>query len=169
MSDPTYAWLLTAHLIAVFLWLGTMFAVYWLLRIHAHAPKDVLDKLTLMERSLAMSMDIAATVAIGCGIAMAVSAAPSRPTHPVTSLFAAPGAGWFHIKLAVVVLGVLPVHGMLRAKIKKFSNGQLSPVPQWMWSLLLAAITVIVILVIRGPVMFAPGSAPANVPMDTSH
>jgi uncharacterized membrane protein len=149
----TYPWLLTAHLIAVFLWLGTMFAVYWLLRVHAHAPKDVLDKLTLMERSLALSMDIAATVAIGCGLVMALS---SGGSHPTGTLFSTPGSGWFHIKLVVVVLGVLPVHGMLRAKIKKFSNGQLSPIPQWMWSLLLAAITVIVILVIRGPIMFAP-------------
>ena len=162
----TYPWLLVAHLIAVFLWLGTMFAVYWLLRVHAHAPKDVLDKLTLMERSLAMSMDIAATVAIGCGLVMAFS---SGGTHPTGTLFTAPGSGWFHIKLVVVVLGVLPVHGMLRAKIKRFSNGQLSPIPQWMWSLLLAAITVIVILVIRGPIMFAKAAGPANVPMDTSH
>jgi uncharacterized membrane protein len=148
MGPDTYSWLVAAHLIAVFLWLGTMFAVYWLLRIHAHAPKDVLDKLTLMERSLALSMDIAATVAIGCGIAMAVG-------RPGGNLFSAPGSGWFHIKLAVVVLGILPVHGMLRGKIKKFSNGQLSPIPQWMWSLVLAAITVIVILVVRGPIMFA--------------
>ena len=38
-----YQWLLTGHLIGVILWLGTLFAVYWLLRIHAQAPKDVLS------------------------------------------------------------------------------------------------------------------------------
>jgi uncharacterized membrane protein len=156
MSDPTYTWLLTAHLIGVFLWIGGLFAVYWLLRIHAHAPKDVLDKLTLMERSLALSMDLAAAVAIGCGLAMALVTAPGRPSHPTSSLFAAPGAGWFHIKLAVVVLGILPVHGMIRARIKKFSNGQISPIPQWIWSLLLAAIAAIVIMVIKGPDIFHP-------------
>jgi len=58
-------WLLTAHLIGVILWMGCLFAVYWLLRVHAQAPKDVLDRLTLMERSLAMTMDLAATLAIG--------------------------------------------------------------------------------------------------------
>jgi uncharacterized membrane protein len=99
-------------------------------------------------------MDLAAGVAIGCGIAMAVVAVPERPSHPVTSLFAAPHAGWFHIKLAIVVLGILPVHGMIRAKIKKFSNGQISPIPQWLWSLLLAAIAAVVIMVFKGPYMF---------------
>jgi uncharacterized membrane protein len=153
MSIETYTWLKTAHLIGVFLWLGGLFSVYWLLRVHAHAPKDVLDKLTLMERSLALSMDLAAGVAIGCGIVMAVV---HGGDHPTSSLFAAPGAGWFHIKLAIVVLGVLPVHGMIRARIKKFSNGQISAIPQWLWSLLLASIAAIVIMVIKGPFIFKP-------------
>jgi uncharacterized membrane protein len=59
--------------------------------------------------------------------------------------------GWFHAKLTVVILGVLPVHGMVRARIKKFSQGIIKPVPQWLWSLLLAAICGIVILVFRRP------------------
>jgi len=151
-----YQWLLTGHLIGVFLWLGTLFAVYWLLRIHAQAPKDVLDKLTLMERSLALTMDLAATLAIGAGLAMALR---KDGTHPTSNLFAAPGAGWFHIKLTVVALGILPVHGMVRAKIGKFGRGEISNVPQWMWSLLLVAIVAIVVLVIRGPAMFAPAAS----------
>jgi uncharacterized membrane protein len=151
-----YQWLLTGHLIGVILWLGSLFAVYWLLRVHAQAPKDVLDKLTLMERSLALTMDLAATLAIGAGLAMALS---KDGSHPTSNLFAAPGAGWFHIKLTVVALGILPVHGMVRAKVGKFSRGQISNIPQWMWSLLLVAIVAIVILVIRGPLMFAPSSS----------
>jgi uncharacterized membrane protein len=147
-------WLLTAHLIGVIFWLGCLFAVYWLLRVHAQAPKDVLDKLTLMERSLALTMDLAAALAIGTGLAMALRHDPD-PQH---TLFTKPGAGWFHIKLAVVVLGILPVHGMVRGKIGKFGRGVISSVPQWMWSLLLLAIVVIVVLVVRGPIMFAPSA-----------
>jgi len=150
-----YQWLLTGHLIGVILWLGCLFAVYWLLRLHAQAPKDVLEKLTLMERSLGLTMDVAATLAIGAGLVMAFSKAG---THPTSTLFTAPGSGWFHIKLTVVVLGILPVHGMVRGKIAKFSRGQISSVPQWMWSLLLVAIAVIVLMVVRGPLMFAPSS-----------
>jgi len=134
----TVQWLHVAHLLAVMFWIGGMFAVYWLLRIHAHAPRDVHEQLTLMERSLALTMDIAATVAIGLGIVMIVWPVNRFATHPV---------GWLHVKLAAVVLGVLPVHGMLRAKIKRFGQGQMSPIPQWQWSLLLVAITTIVIVV----------------------
>jgi uncharacterized membrane protein len=151
-----YQWLLTGHLIGVFLWMGSLFAVYWLLRFHAQAPKDVHEKLTLMERSLAMTMDLAATLAMGAGLVMALSKAG---THPTTTLFAAPGAGWFHIKLTVVVLGILPVHGMVRGKIAKFSRGAIANVPQWMWSLLLIAIVAIVFLVFRGPLLFARSAA----------
>ena len=150
-----YLWLLTGHLIGVILWMGSLFAVYWLLRLHSQAPKDVLDKLTLMERSLALTMDLAATLAMGAGLTMALT---KGGTHPTSNLFAAPGAGWFHIKLTVVVLGILPVHGMVRGRIAKFSRGKISSVPQWMWSVLLVAIVAIVFLVIRGPLMFAASS-----------
>jgi uncharacterized membrane protein len=148
-----YEWLKAGHIIGDILWLGTMFSVYWLLRLHAQAPRDVLDKLTLMERSLALTMDIAATLAIVCGLGMAFS---PGGTHPTTHIFAAPGEGWFHIKLAVVVLGILPVHGIVRARVAKFSRGERPSVPTWPWSLLLLSIVVIVVLVFRGPIMFAP-------------
>lgn len=157
MADA-YPWLLVGHLIGVFIWLGTMFAVYWLLRIHANAPKDVLDKLTLMERSLAMTMDLGATLAIGCGLTMALVHAGD---HPTTTLFGAPGAGWFHIKLTVVVLGILSVHGLVRARVGKFSRGVIKPVPSWPWNVLLASIVAVVVLVIRGPAIFAPSAPPA--------
>lgn len=143
-----YAWLLAAHLIGVILWIGGLFATYWLLRIHVQAPKDVHDKLTLMERSLAMVMDLGATLAIGVGIWMALK---HDYSHPTSSLFTYPHSGWFHAKLAIVVLGILSVHGMVRAKVGKLSRGQTTNVPQWAWSLLLASIVAIVILVFRRP------------------
>jgi uncharacterized membrane protein len=131
-------WVLAAHLIGVFLWIGGLMSIYWLQRLHAHAPKDARDQLTAMERSLALTMDIAAAVAIGCGVTMIV--------YP-NNMMALPHMGWLHAKLAVVVLGILPVHGMIRARVKKFSRGDLPKVPQWQWSLLLISIAAIVILV----------------------
>jgi uncharacterized membrane protein len=132
-----------------------MFTVYWMLRFHAHAPRDVHEKLVLAERSIALMMDIGSGLAIGCGIGMIFRYTPN--------LLAMPGAGWFHIKLTVVVLGVLSTHGMLRARIKKFSQGKISAVPSWQWSVLLASITAIVLLVTQGPRWFAkaPNAAPA--------
>ncbi|CAN5922065.1 hypothetical protein BH11MYX3_BH11MYX3_46640 [soil metagenome] len=148
-----YEWLKAGHIIGVLLWIGGLSTVYWILRFHAQAPPEVNDKLVLMERSLALAMDLAAALAIGCGITMAVS---HGGTHPTTSLFAAPGAGWFHIKLTIVVLGVLSTHGVIRARVAKFSRGEKPTVPQWLWSLLLVSIVVITILVFRGPIMFSP-------------
>jgi len=139
MSAGTHSWLLAAHLIGVFFWLGGLMTVYWLLRIHTHAPKESHEKLTLMERSLALMMDLAATLAIGSGIAMAIDA----------KMFTSPRMGWFHIKLTVVVLGILSTHGLVRARVGRFSRGQLRPVPQWVWSLLVASIVAILILVTR--------------------
>lgn len=149
MSLSTAQWLLAGHLIGLFLWVGGMFTIYWLLRFHAHAPREVHEKLVLSERSLALMMDIASGLAIGCGIALIFRTTPNR--------LALPGAGWLHVKLTVVVLGVLPVHGMLRARIKKFSQGKISPVPGWQWSVLLGSITAIVLLVTRGQSWFAAG------------
>lgn len=152
MHERMYGWLLTGHLIGVILWMGSMFSVYWLLRFHAQAPKEVHEKLTLMERSLALAMDLAATLAMGAGLVMAFT---KGGTHPTSNLFSAPGAGWFHIKLTVVVLGILSMHGMVRARVAKFARGERPTVPHWMWSLLLVSISAIIILVMRGPAMFA--------------
>jgi uncharacterized membrane protein len=142
-------WLRAGHFIGLFVWIGGMFTVYWMLRFHAHAPKTVHEKLLLSERSLALMMDLGSALAIGCGIGMIFGYTPN--------LLARPGAGWFHIKLTVIVVGLLPVHGMLRARIKKFSRGQVSEVPGWQWSLLLGSITAIVLLVTQGPRWFANG------------
>lgn len=159
MSAQTLGWLLTGHLIGLFVWIGGMFAVYWLLRFHAHAPTVVHEKLVLAERSLAMMMDIGSALAIGCGLAMAIGQTPT--------VFARPNAGWFHIKLTVVVLGVLSVHGMLRARIKKFGQGQVSEVPGWQWSVLLGSIAAIIILVFQGPAWFAKKPAKTEQSMQS--
>jgi uncharacterized membrane protein len=150
MSPETYAWVKSGHLIGVVLWIGGLFSVYWLLRMHASAPKGMLDKFTLMERSIALMMDLGAALAIGCGIAMIFGQTPNflvQPHH-----------GWFHIKLTIVVLGVLSVHGMVRAKVGKFSRGLISPVPGWAWSVLLVSVVAILILVyrVRYGMEFAP-------------
>ncbi|HWU88547.1 MAG TPA: CopD family protein [Kofleriaceae bacterium] len=167
MSVQTSTWLLAGHLIGLFVWLGGMFTVYWMLRLHAHAPKDAHEKLVLAERSLALMMDIGSALAIGCGLGLAFGQTPT--------VFTRPGAGWFHIKLTVVVLGILSVHGMLRARIKKFSQGKISEVPSWQWSVLLGSIAVIILLVFKGPLWFAkspdkpapPSPAGAMQPMPT--
>ncbi len=149
MSQETLLWLRAGHFIGLFVWIGGMFAVYWMLRFHAHAPKEAHEKLVLSERGLALMMDLGATLAIVTGLVMAFGLTPNA--------FSRPGGGWFHIKLTIVVVGILSVHGMLRARIKKFSQGKISDVPSWQWSVLLASITAIVLLVNHGYRWFGKG------------
>jgi len=69
------------------------------------------------------------------------------PTHDGTfNWFTAPhNRGWLHIKLTVVVLAMLSVHGILRGRIKRFGMGQIKPVPSILWSIFLAGLTISVI------------------------
>jgi uncharacterized membrane protein len=154
MSPETLAWVKAGHLIGVFLWISGMVAVYWLLRLHVHAPKEAHEKLIYMERSLAMMMDVASGLAIVLGLVLIFGR--NQDTFPSfsDSLLVKPegspiSRGWLHIKLAVVVLGLLPMHGMLRARIKQFGMGKISNIPNWQWSVILAAVIAIVILVTR--------------------
>jgi len=139
MSGSVYLLVMTAHVIGMVLWISGLTAIYWMLRFHDHAPKSSHEQLTLQERALALATDIAATVTIGCGIAMAVS--------PI-NLFTTPGNGWLHVKLTAVVLLILPVHGILRGRIKKYSQGILKPAPTWLWSMLLGGIAIAIFSVV---------------------
>ena len=139
MSQSVYLLVMTAHVIGMVLWISGLTAIYWMLRFHDHAPKSSHEQLTRQERALALATDIAATVTIGCGIAMAVS--------PI-NLFTTPGNGWLHVKLTAIVLLILPVHGILRGRIKKYSQGILKPAPTWLWSMLLGGIAIAIFSVV---------------------
>jgi uncharacterized membrane protein len=145
LSAETYAWVKAGHLIGVFLWISGMVAVYWLLRLHVHAPKEAREKLIYMERSLALMMDIASALAIGLGLVMVFGQDPIFLKKPAEHA----SRGWFHIKLTVVAVGLLSMHGMLRARIKKFQEGKISNVPNWQWTVILASVIAIFILVTR--------------------
>jgi putative membrane protein len=133
-----FLWVRAAHLISVVLWIGGLSTLYWLLRLHDQAPKEMRERLTLMERSLAMSTEISSLVAIGCGLAMALS-----PINQFTH-----GGAWLHIKLTVVVLAILSVQGIMRGRVKKFAQGQIKPLPSWMWTLMLSGVAVAIILAV---------------------
>ncbi|MBA2545120.1 MAG: CopD family protein [Deltaproteobacteria bacterium] len=158
MDPKVYDWLKAGHLIGDFLWVGSMFAVYWLMRFHTHAPKEAHEKLILQERSMAMMMDVAAALAIGTGIALILY----RPGDG--TIFSEKPAGWFHIKLTIIVLGLLSMHGMLRAKVKKFSNGEVPSMPQWHWTIILSSVVavLIVVFVVQGAMKRGAGEEAAK-------
>jgi uncharacterized membrane protein len=132
MSPSVYSLVLTAHVLGFILWISGLTAIFWMLRFHDHAPKSSHVQLTLQERALALATDLAATVAMVCGLVMAIG----------NHLFTVKPNMWLHVKLTAVVLLILPVHGMLRAKIAKYSRGELKPAPTWLWSMLLAGVLI---------------------------
>jgi uncharacterized membrane protein len=141
MSPSLYLLVTTAHVLGMVLWISGLTAIYWMLRFHDHAPKSSHEQLTLQERALALATDIAAAVTIGCGLAMAFD----HPSH--LNLFTTKPDAWLHIKLAAVVLLILPVHGILRGRIKKYSQGDLKPAPTWLWSMLLGGVAIAIFCV----------------------
>ncbi len=147
MSDSIYRLVLTAHVLGFILWISGLTAIFWMLRFHDHAPKASHEQLTLQERALALATDLAATVAIVCGLVIAIK----------MHYFTIKPNMWLHVKLAAVILLVLPVHGMLRGKIKRYSRGELKPAPTWLWSMLLAGMTISVFCVVT-KLSFLPAS-----------
>jgi uncharacterized membrane protein len=143
MSSDTYAWVLVGHVFGFVVWIGGLLACISMLHVHTRVEEGARAALTKTEKSIAMLMDMGAALAIGCGLLLALD---DRATgHWPTSGEFSNGA-WLHVKLTAVVLGILSAHGMVRAKVKKFSRGEIKPLPRWLPMLVLAAAAVAIAL-----------------------
>jgi uncharacterized membrane protein len=137
MSPSTVLWVNALHIVGVILWVASLTSVLALLSVHGKVDGVARDTLTRAERSMALLMDLGATIAIGFGLYRALGGPPPSPFKD---------GPWLHIKLTVVVLGVLSVHGLVRAKIKAFREGRVRPLPPVVWIVFLAAVTAAAIL-----------------------
>jgi uncharacterized membrane protein len=136
MSADTYAWVLVGHVFGFVVWIGGLLTCISLLHVHPRVEESHRAALTKTEKSVAMLMDMGATLAIACGLLLALKGPVNEFSH----------GSWLHLKLTAVVLGILSSHGMVRAKIKKFSNGEIKPLPPWLPMLVLAAAAVAIAL-----------------------
>jgi uncharacterized membrane protein len=138
MSVETLLYVKAAHVLGFTLWIAGLATVYWLLRIHAAAPADARELLSSAERRIAMLMDLGATVAIVAGLVLAFGG-------PINAFKT---GGWIHLKLTLVVLGILGVHGFVRVKVKRFRQGKLAEIPSWPWLVLLVSTAGIIVLAV---------------------
>jgi uncharacterized membrane protein len=138
MLPDTYAWVLVGHVFGFVVWIGGLLACTALLHVHTRVEEGARAALTKVEKSVAMLMDMGAALAIGAGLALAI-----RPYTGINEFTRGP---WLHVKLTAVVLGILSSHGIVRAKIKKFSRGEIKPLPRWLPMLILAAAAVAITL-----------------------
>lgn len=139
MSADLYPWILIGHLFGDILWVAGMLAVLGLLWVHAGADASSRPGIVATARMMAVVMDLGATLAIGLGFYLAFAS-----PHFATNAFAS--GGWLHVKLTIVVLGLLASHGLLRGKLGKLARGQQATVPSWILPVVLLAALGAVIL-----------------------
>src|SRR5262245_1435748 len=134
LPDPFLRWTLVAHVFGVVVWIGGLLTCMSLLHVHTRVEGAARDALSKTEKSVALLMDLGATLAIAAGLTLAIK------DHEFQN------GAWLHVKLAAVVAGILSAHGIVRAKIKKFSRGELAPLPRWLFTVVLAASAIAVTL-----------------------
>lgn len=136
MSPETFQWIKAAHVVGFLVWTGGLLSCVHLLRVHASIAAESYQIMSGVERKVAMVMDMGALVAIVSGLYLALGGVLNAFTN----------GGWLHMKLAVVVLGLLGLHGYIRVKIRKFRNGQVAALPAFVYPATLAVIVIIAII-----------------------
>ena len=125
MSSDTYVWVHLAHIIGFTVWVAGLVAVAALLRAHEGADAASRPGIVTAARGMALIMDLGATLAIAIGLWLAFKS----PRFPNTAF---KSGGWLHVKLVLVVVGLLAPHGMMRAKIGKLRRGaKTTALPAW--------------------------------------
>ncbi len=111
--DSTHSLLLTIHIVGFGLWLGNLFAIATtLIERDVLAEAGVKTVIAQLAKKMARVADIGALIAIVGGVAL-IATAPGYYLHQP----------WLHMKLTLVV-GLLGVHGFLRMKVKRATQGQ---------------------------------------------
>ncbi|HTE51806.1 MAG TPA: CopD family protein [Kofleriaceae bacterium] len=127
------------HVLGFLLWIGSMFALTLVLQAHARGGATQ-GALVGVERSLGRAMELGALLAIACGVYMLLRspAAISPLKQP-----------YVHIKLTVVVV-LIAMHGLVRAKMAKLGRGQGTGPGSWVSAaVLILAVAAIWLAVVK--------------------
>lgn len=136
MSSTTINWLHVGHICGFVAWIAGMLATLFLLRVHAVVEGPAREVCSRQERRTAMVMDLGATLAMACGFGMAFGLVPNSFKT----------GGWLHMKLTLVAVVLLGVHGFTRAQVKRFRNGNVRGLPRALPYVVLAAAAVVIVL-----------------------
>jgi putative membrane protein len=121
MSVDAILWIKLAHFIGFIAWVGSMFALASMMREPAGGSEEGRRLLVALTRRAGRAMDIGATLAIAAGVILLIKSPEPRPVKQP----------YFHVKLALVV-GLIALHGFLRARAGKLAKGDsrsLGPAP----------------------------------------
>ena len=140
MSLETDAWIHVGHILGFVLWVGGLLAVAALLRAHEGADAASRPGIVGIARSTAVLMDVGATLTIALGLIMAFKS----PMFPNTAFKT---GGWLHVKLALVVVGIIVPHAVLRRRIAALKReAKPGPLARWIVPVLLLAAVAIIAL-----------------------
>lgn len=141
--EQHYAWYRIAHFIGMTLWLGGIAATLALLTGAGHVAAAHKDAFIAKARRVAVAMDIGATLALVFGFVMAFTKARWGNQTAFTT------GGWLHVKLTLVVLGVLLPHIILRGRLARLRKNPGSDValPAWLFPLVVVASIAIIVVV----------------------
>ncbi len=160
MSLDLREWLGIGHIIGFALWIAGLVSVLQLLRVHGAVEGAARDVLTRQERKAAMLMDAGATLTLVFGLWRALGDIPNQFTT----------GAWLHIKVTLVAVVILGLHGFARVKVRKFRRGEVKPIPGGLtYVVVLAAAAIIVLggkkdLLRKAPNPPAAPTSPASPP-----
>jgi putative membrane protein len=130
--------LLALHVFGVVGWAGGQIAVGSLLTaFDAETDSGARGRLVVQVRRRAISMDMGATLALACGLYWLVK----------FKVYTQP---WMHIKLTLVV-GLLALHGMLRAGVKKAGRNERAVKPWVMTAGVVLGLAIVLLAILKVP------------------
>lgn len=136
MSLDLREWLSIGHIVGFVLWIGGLISVLQLLRAHSAVEGAARAVLSRQQRKAAMLMDAGATLTLVCGLWRALGGIPNQFTT----------GAWLHIKVTLVAVVLLGIHGYARVKIRKFRNGEVNAIPAGLTYVVVLVAAIIIVL-----------------------
>lgn len=136
MSPQVLLWFKVLHVVGFSLWIAGLFAAIWLLKAHALVDAASRPAMVGTERKVGAFLDAGATFAIVAGFVLALAG-------PINAFKT---GGWLHVKLTLIVVGILSAHAVVRRTMRQFRNGDLRPLPGWVLPVCLFAVIAVIVL-----------------------
>jgi len=143
MSPETFNWVRTAHVFGFVTWVGSMLGCALALRQAASADVTARTALAALAKRLAIAMDGGAAITIVAGLAL-IHGLAAAGANPLT-------LPWMHVKLTLVVVGLIGSHVLLRMRVKAYQRGEPKPLPAFLFPGIHVVVIGILIMAIVQP------------------
>jgi uncharacterized membrane protein len=137
MSPDAYLWIKLIHFLGFIVWLGALFGLVNMMREPTSSSQDAHRLLVALTRRAGRAMDVGAALAIAAGVILLIKS-PAKPGQQP----------YFHVKLALAV-GLVGLHGFVRARAGKLAKGDtrtLGPAPLALATLLSLGILAMILV-----------------------